>query len=305
MPAGVAAHDRVVEDDHTLAGELGADRIELGADRRLARFVVRHDERAADVAVLHEPLAARQSDLLGHRLPGGLRRLGHRNHDVGLQPGRLEGAAEATAEFHARFVDGGAVEERVGPREVDVFEDAGAVRLVADLAEVRHPVLADPQHLAGLQVPHDLVAGDIEHDGLTGNRVPRAGRGHLLAEDARLDAERVAERIHALAGDADDAVGALHPFEHFFDGHLHVVDGDRMPDAAHQGVCKHIENDFEVAVAAEVNLAVAEVGALELVEIGDVAVVRHRDADRIVEPERLHVGAFPQADRGIANVTDG
>jgi hypothetical protein len=253
---------------------------------------------------LTKPFAARHADLLRHRLPGGARRFGHRDHHVGHQLGGDERAAETPAELHARLVDRRAVEERVGPREVDVLEDARAVRLVADLADVRHAVLADPQHLTGAQVAHDLVAGDVEHDGFAGHGVPGALRRHLLAEDARLDAVRVAERIHALAGDADDRVGALHPLEHFLHRRLHVVDGDRIGEPAHQRVGEHVEHDLEVAVAAEMDVALAEVGALQLVEIGDVAVVRHRRADRVVEPERLHVGVLAEADRGVAHVGD-
>ena len=54
----VAAHDRVVDDDDALAGDLG-ERVELQPDALLAQALLGLDERPADVAVLDQPLAER------------------------------------------------------------------------------------------------------------------------------------------------------------------------------------------------------------------------------------------------------
>ena len=40
-------------------------------------------------------------------------------------------------------------------------------------------------------------------------------------------------------------------------------------------------------------------------EVGDVAVVRHDDAHRVVQPEWLHVGVFTEADGRVAHVANG
>src|SRR3546814_7155517 len=54
---GRATHDRIVDQQHVLATEFEIDRIELLAYRLLALRLSRHDEGAADVAVLDEALA--------------------------------------------------------------------------------------------------------------------------------------------------------------------------------------------------------------------------------------------------------
>jgi hypothetical protein len=198
-----------------------------------------------------------------------------------------------------------AIEEGVGTREVDVFEDARTVRCLADLAELRDAVCTDPEHLASGEVAHDLVTGDVEHDRLTGDRVEDAFRRLFLAQDARLDAKGIAEGVETFLGHATDRVGALDLLEDLSDAGFDVVDVDLVCLTTHQRVGKHVEHDFEVAVATERDLALAKVGALQLVKIGDVAVVRHDDANRVIEPERLHVGVFTEADGRVAHVTDG
>jgi hypothetical protein len=74
---------------------------------------------------------------------------------------------------------------------------------------------------------------------------------------------------------------------------------DALPD---QVLREGIQHRLEVAVAGQL---VGEVVALQLEEIGDVAVVRHRHAHREVEPERLHVGVLAAAHRGVAHVANG
>ena len=52
-----AAHDRVVDDDQPLALDVVAQRVQLEPHVGAALLLVRLDERAPDVAVLHEPVA--------------------------------------------------------------------------------------------------------------------------------------------------------------------------------------------------------------------------------------------------------
>ena len=54
-----AAHDRVVDHDEALAGDVLAQRVELHAHGRLAQRLARRDEAAADVAVLDDALGRR------------------------------------------------------------------------------------------------------------------------------------------------------------------------------------------------------------------------------------------------------
>src|SRR3546814_1091932 len=60
-----AAHDRVVDQQHHAVPELQRDRVELALDRLHALALPRHDEGAADVAVLDEALAVLHAEHVG------------------------------------------------------------------------------------------------------------------------------------------------------------------------------------------------------------------------------------------------
>ena len=81
---GVAAHDRVVDDDEPLAADHVLEGVELEPDAELAQGLAGLDEGAADVGVLDEALAERDAALLGVAGGGRGARLGHRHHQVGL-----------------------------------------------------------------------------------------------------------------------------------------------------------------------------------------------------------------------------
>ena len=59
-PLGVAAHDRVVDDDQPLAADDFLERVELEPDAQLADGLRRLDERAPDVGVLRQALPVRE-----------------------------------------------------------------------------------------------------------------------------------------------------------------------------------------------------------------------------------------------------
>ena len=81
---GRAAHDRVVDHDHALAVQVLDDRIELQMHAARAHLLIGADERAADVAVLDQPLDVRQTALGRVADAAGHRRVGNRHHDVGV-----------------------------------------------------------------------------------------------------------------------------------------------------------------------------------------------------------------------------
>ena len=123
---GVAAHDGVVHDHQALALDGLGQRIELDADAVLAQVLVRLDEGAADVAVLDQALAVR--DAAGAGETDGRRRAGVGDGDdhVGLDQ-RLAGQLLAHAVARLRDVD--AVDDRIRPREINVFKDAESLPL--------------------------------------------------------------------------------------------------------------------------------------------------------------------------------
>ena len=61
---GVAAHDRVVDHDQSLAADHLAQRVEFEPDTELADRLRRLDERPADVGVLHQTLAVGDAGFL-------------------------------------------------------------------------------------------------------------------------------------------------------------------------------------------------------------------------------------------------
>ena len=101
-PLGVAADDRVVDDDQPLALDDVAQRVELEPDAELADRLRRLDEGPPDVGVLHQTVAERDAALLGVADGGGRARLRHRDDQVGLDrvlPG------QAAADLDARTVN--------------------------------------------------------------------------------------------------------------------------------------------------------------------------------------------------------
>ena len=121
----VAPDDAVVDEEDLLPADLRGDGVELLADGVLPLVGGRHDEGPADVAVLDQGLAVLQVELAGdldRRVAG---RVGDGDDDVDreLAPADLPG--QGPAEVDPALVDVGLVDERVGPGEVDPFEEAG------------------------------------------------------------------------------------------------------------------------------------------------------------------------------------
>ena len=116
----VAAHDRVVDDHDALARDL-VERVELDPDALPPQLLVGLDEGAPDVAVLDQALLEGDARALREAHRGRRAGVGDRHHEVGVGR-RLLG--EPLPHAHARGVHGGAAEAGVGPREVDVLEDA-------------------------------------------------------------------------------------------------------------------------------------------------------------------------------------
>ena len=78
-----AAHDRVLDDDETLPADVLRERVELEPYALLALLLVGLDERAPDVAVLHQTVAVRDARRTRVALRGGNAGLRHRHHHVG------------------------------------------------------------------------------------------------------------------------------------------------------------------------------------------------------------------------------
>ena len=142
------------------------------------------------------PDCLREADRRRH---AGIR---HRHDHVGL---RRRLARELGAHGLAHVVDVAAADDRIRPREIDVFEDAGPRRHRRERLVRLRAVLVEDHDLAVLDVAHVLRADDVERAGL--RRQDRAAVE--LADHQRADAERIARADQLLVGEADEGVGAF------------------------------------------------------------------------------------------------
>src|SRR5207249_6790020 len=111
LPGGVAAHDRIVDDDDALAGHDLAQRIELHPQAAFSELLPRLDEGPGDVAVLDQAVVL--VDARGAREPvrGGVARIRNRDDEVRVH-GRL--APQDLAHPPANLLDDPAPEPRIG-----------------------------------------------------------------------------------------------------------------------------------------------------------------------------------------------
>src|SRR5260221_6619619 len=182
---GGAAHQRIVDQDDALALDRGAVGRMLHADAEFAHTLGWLDEGAADIVVSDNAEFERHAGMLAVAERGGHAGIRHRHHDVDLD---MAFARELRAEGLSDFVHRAAAHDGIGPREIDVFEDAGPrrpwwVRLVA----VR-TLLVEHDDFAGLDVTDIFGADHVERAGF--RREYRAAVE--IAEHQRTDAERIA-----------------------------------------------------------------------------------------------------------------
>ena len=310
LAAGVAAHDGIVHEQHVLAAELHRDGIQLLPHRALADRLAWHDERAADVAVLDEALAVRQPDAFRKLHRGRPARVRNRDHDVDVEVPvvALDLLGEADTHAQPRLVDRDAVDHRIGPRQVDELENTrveggrGGALLAVEVA-----VLIDEDRLSGGDVAHQLEAQGVERHGLRGHHVLVAVLRLGPPEHQGPDAVGVAEGEQPVARDhRDHGVGAAAP----------AVD-TRDPREDGRGVelvvCRaflqlmreDVEQHLRVGIGIDVPQVLAEQIVLQLLRVGEVAVMAEHDAEGGVHVERLRFRTRPGGAGGrITRVRD-
>ena len=123
LQRGRAAHDRIVDEHDALAGEHVAVGVVLEAHAHVADRVGRLDEGAADIVVADDAEIEGQAGRLGEADRRRRAGIGHRHDEVGR---RRRLARELGADPLAHLVDAAALDDRIGPGEIDVLEDAEA-----------------------------------------------------------------------------------------------------------------------------------------------------------------------------------
>ena len=163
---------------------------------------------SADIAVLDQPFAVGNPGRTREADRGGRPRVRDRHHEVGL---RRRLGREPLAHSHTYAVHLRAGKSRVGPREVDVLEDAERLPALRNRLRRVQPVLVDHDDFTG---PHLA----LERGGI-GERARLRGEHPVLATiliDQPADRERadpvgVAESEQLPVGQRHDRVGAFEP----------------------------------------------------------------------------------------------
>ncbi len=277
---GVAADDRVVDDDDPLAADHVLEGVELEADAELAERLAGLDEGAADVRVLHEALAVGDAGLLGEPDRGRRAGLGDGHHQVGVD-GVLDG--QLPAHRDPRLVDVAAGDGGVGAGEVDVLEHAALGLRLGELVGAQ-AVLVDDDQLAGLDLA-DAAGADGGQRGVLAGDDPAAGEP---AEDQRADALRVAGGVHGVLVHPDEREGALELRQHLegplLERGVRVVREQRGDQArvVGGGLLGLAQVEVELVLLLRERLD----HLLELVGVDQVAVVAERDRAAVAGAER-------------------
>jgi hypothetical protein len=163
----------------------------------------------------------------------------------------------------------------------------------------------DQHALAGGDISDQLEAVDIQRDALGGDHVLRAAVGLALAVDRRADAVGVAEAEQAKARDhRHGRVAAATTTMHALNGAEDVVLVDPQAVLRLQLMREHIEQDFRIGLGIDVAQILDEDVLLQLLGVGEVAVVRQHDAVGGVDIERLRLGGTRQTGGRVADMAD-
>ena len=201
--------DGVVDDHQALSGDVLPDRVELEPDAGGARLGCRRDERAADVAILHDAVPVGDAGRACESLRGGDAGLRHGHDHVGMDRSL---AGELLAHALARRVHALAVQVGVGTREVDELEQAELRRRFGEVVRAQ-PGRVDGHHLARLDVAHVMRADDVERRALAGEN-PSA---RDAAQRERPEAVWVAHPDEAGVVHEDEGEAAFEARQHLLD----------------------------------------------------------------------------------------
>ena len=252
LPAGGAAHDRIVDQHHALAFEQRAHRIQLQLHAEVAHALAGLDEGAPDVVVADQGEAKRNAALGGVAHGGGHAGIGHGNHEVGVHAGF---ARQLAAQFLAAGLHRAAEDQAVGTREVHVLEDAARLRRGGRIEARTDSLRADHDQFAGLHIAHVVGADQIERAGLGGKDdgvlLLSFERGNA-AHGQRPEAARIAHR-------EDAVVAHHHQRKSAFDAAQRV--GHGFGQRLLLGERDQVNDDFGVAVGLENRALTLQPGA--------------------------------------------
>src|SRR3954467_4065544 len=284
-----AAHQRIVDQDDALAFDRGAVRIVLHAHAEFAHALGRLNEGAADIVIADDAEFERYAGMLAVADRGGDAGIRHRHHDIDLD---MAFAGELRAEGLADLVHRAPADDRVGPREVDVFENARTRRLRRKRLVALRAAFVEYDDFAGIDVADVFRADDIEGAGFGGEYRAAVEFAH----QQRANAERIARADQFLVGHRHQRVGALDRAQ-------------RLDETVDETVAFRLRDQVQDHLGVGGGLhhgAVAHQLAPQGQPVGEIAVVANREPAGIeLGEQRLYVAQDGRAGGGIAGVADG
>jgi hypothetical protein len=255
---------------------------------RLPNRLLRLDDGAPDVVVPDQAHLERDVGLLAVPDRRAHPRIRHGHDDVGVGRRFL---GEAHAQVGPHLVHAVPEHVAVGPREVDVFEDAVLQRLRAERLDRPQAAGVDDQDLARFHVPHVGRADQIERARL---RADDEGIAQS-AECERTEAVWIAHRDQPVVGQDGQRIGAAGLANRF---------DQRALDRVGLGPRVQVQEDLRVAGGLEDRSLADEVVA-QLARVDEVAVVADGNlAVHAIADQRLGVDEPALAGGRVADVPD-
>jgi len=193
-----AAHDRVVHNEYVFIFKLALDGAELHFHRftttrvsasasdstcanctRTSSGAIAHDKRPGNVPVFHKGFAIRDLENLGYFDRIGSRGFGDRDHDIDVELGGRQNIfansmGQVDPHLLTGLVDRDPVNDRVRPREIDIFEQTRTTtRHLGYNVRIELLVFVDHNTLPWTYVAFELIGRAHECRGLGGEHIPR------------------------------------------------------------------------------------------------------------------------------------
>ncbi len=201
---------------------------------------------------------------------------------------------ELAAHFFADFINAVAVDDAVGPGEIDVFKNAERVLFVRGKSlDAGQPLVVDDNDFTRFHVADEFGVNQVERGGFAGKHISTVGRA---ANGQRTETMRVARADQFLFRHDNQGIRAFDAAQR-----LH----QRICHATHRRLREHHDDDFAVHGGLENETAIFKFIA-ERGGVRQIAVVRDGDlAACAVHRQRLGVAKIRGAGRRVARVADG
>jgi len=265
------------------------------------------DESTAYVAIFDKAFTVSQVKCVGELKRTGTAgvRDGDYHVDLEMFPFALDLFCQALSHMQTSLVYGDAIDHRVRACQVNIFENAGRqYRRFCTLPRIEVAIHVYEYRLARRHIAQQFEPEYVQYHALGGNHIFSPVFRFQFADNQGADAKRVAEGQHAIVGDHGDyrigtTATAMHT-GHGIEHHIHVQ---------HRIVCglldfmrQHVKQNFRIGIGIDMAQILAKHLALELLGVGQVAIVSEHNTKRRVDIEWLRFGSGGTACGRIAHM---